>query len=123
MVVDVNGDRRGDIAGFGENGVYVSKGKGNGRFDEARLVCRNFGCEQGWEVGKHPRFMVDVTGDGCADIIGFKDGAAFVAFNDGEGNFGVAHKLTEKDPQTRSQKVADFRGDASTTVRYVRRMG
>jgi hypothetical protein len=75
---------------------------------------RDFGYEQGWRVGKHPRFMADITGSGCADIIGFKDKATYVAFNDGEGNFGHAHSLTDR-----------FSGEGwgpSTSVRYVARL-
>ncbi|KIM35070.1 hypothetical protein M413DRAFT_432890 [Hebeloma cylindrosporum] len=114
FVVDVDGDGLGDIVGFGQDGVYVSKNRGNGTFEEAKLVSRDFGYEQGWRVHEHPRFMADVTGNGCADIVGFKDKAAYVAFNDGAGNFGHAQLLTD-----------EFSGegwDPSTSVRYVRRL-
>lgn len=96
IIVDINGDGLGDIVGFGNEGVYVSKNRGNGTFGEPKLVSREFGLEQGWSVEQHPRFMADVTGSGCADIIGFKDEVAYVAFNDGEGNFGVGQRLTTK---------------------------
>jgi hypothetical protein len=115
IVVDVNGDGLGDIVGFGQDGVYLSKNRGNGTFEETKLVSRDFGYEQGWRVREHPRFMADVTGNGCADIIGFKDEAAYVAFNDGEGNFGHALLLTDQ-----------FSGEGwnpSTSVRYVTRLG
>lgn len=114
IVVDVSGNGLGDIVGFGQAGVYVSKNRGNGTFEKARLISRDFGYEQGWRIDEHPRYMTDVTGNGCADIIGFKDKKAYVAFNDGEGNFGHAQSLTDK-----------FSGegwDKSTCIRYVRRL-
>ena len=114
VVVDVSGDGLGDIVGFGEDGVYVSKNRGNGTFEEAKLVSRDFGYQRGWRIDEHHRYMADVTGNGRADIIEFKDKAAYVAFNDGEGNFGHAQLLTDK-----------FSGkgwDAAMSVRYVRRL-
>jgi hypothetical protein len=120
MVVDVNGNGRGDIVGFGNKGVYVSKNRGKGNFEDARLASRDFGYEQGWRVKEHPRFMVDVTGNGCADIIGFKDEEAYVAFNDGQGNFGHAQRLTNK---SRGDVFSGEGWDSSTSVRYVTRLG
>jgi hypothetical protein len=58
------------------------------------LVLNNFGVQQGWMVSKHPRFVVDLTGDGCADIIGFGESSTFVSYNDGKGNFGPVQALT-----------------------------
>lgn len=114
VIIDLNGDGLGDIVGFGEEGVYVSTNRGNGTFGPVKLVSRDFGFENGWKIDVHPRYVTDVTGDGCADIVGFKDNGALVAFNDGEGNFGHAQSLTK-----------DFSGEgwgASTSIRYVRRL-
>ena len=93
-IADLTGDKRGDIIGFGSAGVYVSYNNGGGTFQPAKLVLNNFGVEQGWQVNKHPRFVVDLTGDGCADIIGFGEGQTWVSFNDGKGGFGPARALT-----------------------------
>ncbi len=41
----------------------------------------------GWRVDKHPRFLVDITGDGMADIVGFGDAGVYVAINNGDGTF------------------------------------
>ena len=118
IVVDLNGDGFGDIVGFGKKGVYVSKNKGNERFEEARLVSRDFGYEQGWRIEKHLRFVVDVTGNGCADIVGFKDDQVYVAFNDGQGNFGHALALDKSPERTWTRGW-----DPSTTAGYVTRLG
>ena len=72
FVVDTTGDGRADIVGFGNAGVYVSRSLGDGMFDTPQLVITNFGYNAGgWRVERHPRFVVDTTGDGRADIIGF----------------------------------------------------
>lgn len=115
IIADLNGDGLGDIVGFGENGVYVSKNRGNMSFEKPRLVLRDFGYEQNWRVEKHSRFMIDVTGNGCADIVGFGDRAVYVAFGDGEGGFGHTQRLTEA---FCSQKGWDL----SKTVRYIARL-
>ncbi|KAJ2923958.1 hypothetical protein H1R20_g13137, partial [Candolleomyces eurysporus] len=97
FVADVNGDGRGDIVGFKDAGVYVAIGNGDGTFRTPKLVLRDFGYNAGeWRVDKHPRFVVDLTGDGAADIIGFGQDAVWVSYNDGEGNFGPIQKLTEE---------------------------
>ncbi|RXW17549.1 hypothetical protein EST38_g8312 [Candolleomyces aberdarensis] len=97
FVADVNGDGRGDIVGFGDAGVYVAIGNGDGTFQTPKLVIRDFGYNAGeWRVDKHPRFVVDLTGNGAADIIGFGQDAVWVSYNDGKGNFGPIQKLTEE---------------------------
>ena len=93
-IADLTGDGRGDIIGFGDAGVYVSYNIGNGTFQPAKFVLNNFGVQQGWQVSKHPRFVVDLTGDGRADIIGFGDGNVYVSYNDGKGGFGPVLALT-----------------------------
>lgn len=118
ILVDLNGDGFGDIVGFGKKGVYVSKNRGNGRFEETRLVSRDFGYDQGWRIEKHLRFVVDVTGSGCADIVGFKDDQVYVAFNDGQGNFGHSQSLGKSPERTWTK---DW--DPSTTAGYVTRLG
>ena len=115
IVADITGNGLGDIVGFGKHGVYVSKNRGNGRFEKARLVIRDFGYEEGWRREKHLRFMVDVTGNGCADIVGFGELGAYVAFGDGEGGFGHAQKLTNEFGWQQGW-------DSSKTVRYVARL-
>jgi hypothetical protein len=94
-IADLTGDKRGDIIGFGEAGVYVSYNNGSpsGTFQPAKLVINNFGVAQGWQVGKHPRYVVDLTGDGCADVIGFGENNVYVAYNDGKGGFGPVKTL------------------------------
>jgi hypothetical protein len=94
FIADVNGDKAGDIVGLGNEGVYVAINNGDGTFQAAKKVIDDFGYDAGgWRVEKHLRFAVDLTGDGCADIIGFGDNAVFVSYNDGKGNFGPVQNL------------------------------
>jgi len=92
-VADLTGDKKVDVIGFGAAGVYVAYNNGDGTFQPAKIVLSDFGVAQGWKVSKHPRYIVDLTGDGCADIIGFGETAVYVAFNDGKGGFRPVEAL------------------------------
>ncbi|KAJ2933648.1 hypothetical protein H1R20_g3457, partial [Candolleomyces eurysporus] len=112
FVADVNGNGFGDIVGFGNAGVYVAFGNGDGTFQNANLVVKNFGYDFTWRVDKHPRFLADLTGNGAVDIIGFGDGDVYVAYNDGNGNFG--------DVKTITQEFSFNRGwNPNNTVRWI----
>ena len=79
---------RSDIVGFGECGVWTSLGNGDGTFRPPRVVVANFGMEAGgWHVDRHPRFAVDLTGDGCADLVGFGDAGVWTALGNRDGTF------------------------------------
>jgi len=79
-----------DIVGFGPQGVVVSRGRGDGTFEPAKLLLNDFGQAQGWSSGKHLRLLADVSGDGAPDIVGFGDEGVWVSHNDGEGGFEQA---------------------------------
>ncbi|WP_247235568.1 S8 family serine peptidase [Telluribacter sp. SYSU D00476] len=87
FMVDVTGDGRSDIVGFGTAGVWVSRNNGNGTFQAPQLVVANFGYGQGWRVDQHPRLLADTTGDGRPDIVGFGNAGVFVSRNNGDGTF------------------------------------
>ncbi|GAA3185933.1 MULTISPECIES: FG-GAP-like repeat-containing protein [Streptomyces] len=79
-----------DIVGFGPQGVVVSRGRGDGTFEPAKLVLNDFGHAQGWTGGKHLRLLADVTGDGNPDIVGFGDEGVWVSHSRGDGTFEQA---------------------------------
>lgn len=94
VLADVTGDGRPDIVGFADAGVVVSRNNGDGTFAEPRLVLGAFGYKAGgWLVEKHPRMLVDLTGDGRADIVGFADVGVMVALNNGDGTFASPQLL------------------------------
>jgi phospholipase C len=90
FVADLTGDGRADVIGFGDDGVWVALGNGDGSFQPAQFVLANLGVNFGWRVDDHPRFLADVDGDGKPDIVGFGDAGVWVSRNIGEGAFAEA---------------------------------
>jgi hypothetical protein len=96
FLADITGNGFADIVGFGDAGVHVALGRGDGTFEDTQLVLDDFGYDAGgWRVKKHPRFLADVTGDGRADIVGFGDAGVYVARSQGvdaDGNLSFAYQ-------------------------------
>ena len=77
-----------DLVGFGDCGVWAALGNGDGTFQPPRVVINNFGYQAGgWQVDKHPRFVVDLNNDDFADIVGFGDAGVWTAIGNGDGTF------------------------------------
>jgi len=94
LLADLTGDRRADIAGFGNAGVWVALNNGNGTFEAPRLAVRDFGYNAGsWRVERHPRFLADLTGDRRADIVGFGNDGVWIALNIGNGHFQSSKRV------------------------------
>jgi hypothetical protein len=73
-------DRRADIVGFGDDGVWLARSLAGGGFSAPELVINNLGYNAGgWRVERHPRFLADTTGDRRADIVGFGNDGVWVA--------------------------------------------
>jgi hypothetical protein len=137
FLADLTGDGRADVIGFGDAGVWVALGNGDGSFQEPQFVLANFGYNAGgWRVERHPRYLADVTGDGTADIVGFGDGGVWIALNNGDGTFqepvlavanfgyGAGGWRVERHPRFLSDLTGDGRadivgfGDAGVWVSY-----
>ncbi len=86
FVVDVNHDGFADIVGFGDAGVWVALGNGDGTFQTPKLVVPNFGANQGWSPAKHVRLLADLNHDGYPDIVAFGDQGVFTAMNNGDAS-------------------------------------
>lgn len=93
FVADVTGDRRADLVGFGEDGVWVALGDGAGGFGPPSFVLTDFGRSGGgWDGTRHVRLLADLTGANGMDIVGFGEGSVWVAFADGAGGFGPTQR-------------------------------
>ncbi|MEU5959493.1 FG-GAP-like repeat-containing protein [Streptomyces sp. NPDC047525] len=90
LLADVTNRDGEDVVGFGDQGVWVALSNGDGTFQEAKFVLAELGYETGWRVEKHPRFLGDITGDGCADLVGFGDQGVWTALSNGDGTFQEA---------------------------------
>jgi hypothetical protein len=89
FLADTTGDGRADIVGFGNAGVYVSRAQADGSYGPVTRVIDNFGYDAGgWRVERHPRFVVDINGDGRADIVGFGNAGVYVSLAQPDGSFG-----------------------------------
>src|SRR5215207_9010276 len=96
FLADLTGDGCADIVGFGDGGVWVSLNNGDGTFKPPQHAVDNFGYVAGdWRVERHPRFLADLTGDGCADIVGFGDGGVWVSLNNGDGTFKPPQRVVD----------------------------
>jgi hypothetical protein len=85
-----------DVVGFGDCGVWTALGDGQGSFQPPNVVIPNFGYQAGgWQVDKHPRFVVDLNNDGLADIVGFGDDGVWTAISNGDGTFQAPRFVLE----------------------------
>jgi hypothetical protein len=87
FVVDLDNDGFPDIIGFGYDGVWTAINDRQGGFGAPQFTPGMFGYNQGWRVDQHPRLVIDINGDGIADIIGFGDAGIWTAIGKGDGTF------------------------------------
>jgi hypothetical protein len=124
MMVDVNGDKRADVVGFGNAGVYVSLANKSGTAFGARaLWVANYAANTdagGWTLPNNPRFLARVDGDALPDIVGFGNKQVYVSRNTGTGftapavwsrDFGVAAAAGGWSSSRHIRTVADVNGD------------
>jgi FG-GAP-like repeat len=93
FLVDLNKDGLDDVVGFGFDGVWTAIAKGDGTFYAPVFALNNLGYNQSWRIDKHPRFAMDINGDGFADVIGFGDEFVWAAIGDGQGRFQDARPV------------------------------
>ena len=124
LVVDVNGDGRADLVGFGKSGVVVALSTGSG-FSSPKRWTSAFGADRGWREDVTPRKLMDMNGDGRPDIVGFSRSGVYVALNTGSsfaaakkwsGSFGLNSSSSgwkvDRDPRT----LADIDGDGRPDI-------
>ena len=128
QVADVNGDGFADIIGFASAGTYVSLGQVNGTFASATLALGSFGSSAaagGWtSQDTVPRHVVDVNGDGRADVVGFASSGVYVALGQSNGTFGAAQLAVNgftiangwSNQTSYPRQVADVNGDGFADI-------
>ena len=85
MLADLNHDGTLDVIGFGPQGTSIAYGHGDGTFTAASSDLANFGLAQGWTSDRlYHRELGDIDEDGLPDIVGFGNGGAIVAMNQGD---------------------------------------
>jgi hypothetical protein len=123
FVVDITGDGRADVVGFGDAGVYSAVATSNGQYQASVQVSNDFGFNTGWRVGKHDRFVTDITGDGRADIVGVGETTVVTAVSSGNGRFGPTTPIPAPGFSSSTctiRKMADANGDGRSDLFCIR---
>jgi subtilisin family serine protease len=126
-LADLNKDGFADIVGFGQSGVYVALGTGNGSFSSSSFKLAAFAPDAGgWSNDdRYPRELADVNKDGFADIVGFGENGVYVALGTGNGSFGApSFKLAAFAPSaggwnndtTYPRELADVNNDGMADI-------
>lgn len=132
-LADMNGDGLPDVVGFASDGVYVSLNTGTS-FAAPVLKINAYGTQSdyyqpgGWtDNNTYPRYVIDMTGDGLPDIVGFSSSGMWVTSNNGTAfanpvdwiaNYGNLTGLT--DNNTYPRYLVDVNGDGlPDVVRFV----
>ncbi len=126
-LADVNGDGLLDIVGFFNDGVYVAFGTTSG-FSAPVKKLNYFGSrlKSGgpWASNSmNPRMVVDINGDGLADIVGFASTGIHVVLSTGDGfappvlwlsGYGTSAGWANQN--THPRMLADVNGDGLLDV-------
>ena len=123
LIVDVNGDGRSDILGFGNTKVQVSLSNGTSFTAPATWSTQMTYGNGGWDNTKTIRSAADINGDGRSDIIGFGHSKVLYQLSEGD-TFGSAQTLNGvfttdagySTPETHPRYLADLNGDGLADI-------
>lgn len=126
-LADVDGDCRPDIIGFGRTGTFVSRGTGTGFLSPTSWI-DYYGSDLGagrFRSSRHPRHLVDVNGDGRADVVAFDDDGVLVSLSDGGrflsptrwlDRFGYGQQAGSWRSERHPRFLRDINGDGMSDV-------
>ncbi|MEO8388747.1 FG-GAP-like repeat-containing protein [Polaromonas sp.] len=118
LLADVNGDGLADIVGISGKGVEVAISSG-AAFTKSATVFPYFGSSQGWTQNM-PVWLIDVNGDKVMDIVGVKNGSAWVAVGQGSGTFATPTVWLQNFGQSGANYLsADLNGDGNADLMVV----
>ena len=81
--VDISGDDLADLVAFSNSGTFGIRSSSDGFEDRGYSASTEFGYFKGWRVAEHPRFLIDINGDGHRDLLGFSPTDVVYALNTG----------------------------------------
>jgi hypothetical protein len=114
VLADIDGDKKADIVGFGDAGVYVAKSTGDG-FGKVTFALADLGYNQDWRVGTHPRFVADLNNDGYPDLLGLGDSAYLRALG-GPSGFGPLTAVLRVPNDGNLRLLGDVNSDAMPDI-------
>ncbi len=85
---DVNGDGREDLIGFADDGIYVGIIDESGGLQISRWSS-DLGNAAGYGDYGHERYVVDLNGDNCDDVIAFNDYSGQAVLSNCSSAFGA----------------------------------
>lgn len=117
LIRDLDGDRRGDIIAFGNEGVEVALSSGSG-FAAPSLALAALGNNHGFTPANSLRTIADVTGDGVPDLVAFGPSSVMVSVRGATSFASPAVWSTEyPDPVTWPVlTMADVSGDGRADI-------
>jgi hypothetical protein len=91
-LVDTTGDGTPDVVVLAAGGVHIVPQDDDGTYPPADgepvLAAFGHGAQAGgWLADRHPRLLVDTTGSGRLDVVGFHDDGLWVSLQDEDGTF------------------------------------
>jgi hypothetical protein len=118
LAVDLNGDHRTDLIGFGPDGVWDVFAGSNG-FNAARKDSGELGVNTGWNASNSIRTVADFNGDHVPDIVAIGPPDARVGLGSAGGGFFAATvpwstdytAAAGWDPARHALLVGDVNGD------------
>ncbi len=128
-LADVNGDGYIDVVAINASQVYVALGSGSHFAAKTPWSTQFTRTNGGWLEDKHPRQLLDINGDGQADLVGFSNSGLQVALS--TGTRFAASQLWSSDYgysagwriKTHQRMIVDVNGDGITDLLGINQNG